>query len=385
MQNKTPFFVLITDVRTRKSFDLANILRHNNIPIILCDAVDGIQKRILERAYGTKLHTLRKGEQFDRDLESILAQYAKERVVYIPIEEDTTVMVYAFLQAHPDVTNLCYNLPPQEAFDTVRDKGAFGEFCIAHGLPVPKMYRYAELIEMEQLPGPLIVKPRRGSGAVGIRFVDTKEQLKQLENLPWDAYIIQERLENPQAVEGGFFLFDQGRICSYYGHKRLRTYPPRAGVSIYSKCDLNPDHQALGEALLQKLGWSGIAMVEFLYDPAQKCYKIIEVNPRLWGSLLLSEFCGAKIIENYCNLALGLPPETVNINPDTYIRWFFPWELLGYVQSGFKIKKFWSFNRRQTCYINATYATVDGAILFTLSSMVDPAKLKKLFSKVFTR
>ncbi len=384
MKDLSSIRVLITDISTRKAYDLANIFASKNIPFILADKSEGFDASVLAKAYGKPVECLRKDIHFFEDLSAILEKYADKKIVYIPVEEDTTNLVYNFLQKF-DYTNFFHNLPPREAFDVVRDKGAFSAFCQAEGISVPKEYSYEELLKMTNLPSSLIIKPKSGSGSVGIIFVDTKDDLLACRNLDMRKYIIQQRLENPAAVEGGFFLFDQGKPVGYYGHKRIRTYPVTGGVTIYSRCDINPKLQALGNELLQKLQWSGLAMVEFLYDSDKDEYKIIEVNPRLWGSLMLAEFCGSEMFENYCRTALKMPLKKAHIEKERYIRWIFPWELLVYVQQKGNIKGFWQFSKKDTCYINFTYGSYGRSMLFLFYNMVSPAKLKRLFQKVVTR
>ncbi len=384
MINYSQFSVLITDLSTRKSFDLANILTQKGINILLCDDLKGADQIMLESAYRKKCELLRKDTNFSDDLSKILQNHSDIKIVYFPIEEDTTLLVYNFLKQH-QYSNFYHNLPLQKSFDTVRNKGIFSKFCLHKNLAVPKEYDFQTLLNMDDLPEELILKPKNGSGSVGIRFLDTKEDLLACQRLVIDDYIIQQRLKNPKDVEGAFFLFDKGKYISYYGHKRIRTFPPEGGVSIYSKCECKPELEKLGVKLLEKLEWSGLAMVEFLYDPDTDSYKIIEVNPRLWGSLMLSEFCGSNMIENYCLTALQKPLQDSCIQEDRYIRWFFPWELLAYVKSRASIPNFWHFDTEHTCYINVSYTTYWHSFLFTLYNIVNPAKLKRLYQKVFAR
>lgn len=381
MQNETNIVVLVTDISTRKSFDLANILMHNHIEILLCDDKSGFEGMMLSKAYGKEIELLRKNGYFKSDLVTILDKYNKYKLIYFPIEEDTTLLVQEFLQDN-SYQNLYFNLPPKESFDIVRDKGLFSKFCEENSLAVPKEYDYDSLVKEPALPSNLIIKPRSGSGSVGIKFIDSKEELLENNALDLDKYILQERLDNAKDIEGGFFLFDKGKLVTYYGHKRIRTYPQSGGVTIYSKSQSNEALKKMGSDLLEKLQWSGIAMVEFLYDTKTDSYKIIEVNPRIWGSLMLSEFCGSNMILNYCLLSLHQPIKKSVIKEDRYIRWFFPWDVISYFQSRGKIKNFWSFKRDKTCYINFSYTTWSRSFLFTLYNMVNPQKLKRLFKKI---
>ena len=45
---------------------------------------------------------------------------------------------------------------------------------------------------------------------------------------------------------------------------------------------------AISEKLLDSLNWNGPAMVEFKLDQNLNEYKLIEINPKLWGSLDLT-------------------------------------------------------------------------------------------------
>ncbi len=370
--------VMVTDLLSRKSFDLANILRSRGIDFILCDDLPGMRRRLLGAIYGKPVEKLGRGDSFGSDMLKITHKYRDRALIYIPIEEDTTLDFYAFIEQHGEIGNLHYNLPPKERFMLVRDKERFSRFCEEEGLPVPRRYDYETLARLKHLPCDLILKPRIGSGSVGIVHLEPGE------SLPKEAreMLIQERLPDASAVEGGFFLFSEGKIVGYHGHRRLRTYPESGGVTVYSRCEINPKLRELGERLLQKLEWSGLAMVEFLYDARSDSYRIIEVNPRLWGSLMLSEFCGSEIISNYCASAIGEALRTGTPSKDRYIRWFFPWDLLLYLKSGAGIERFWHFERARTCYINFSYTRWPRAIAFMLLNLFSPEKLRRLMIKM---
>jgi predicted ATP-grasp superfamily ATP-dependent carboligase len=47
-----------------------------------------------------------------------------------------------------------------------------------------------------------------------------------------------------------------------------------------------------GRRLLDAVHWNGLAMVEFKYDVRDGLPKILEVNPRMWGSAPLAINCG---------------------------------------------------------------------------------------------
>src|SRR5439155_25387070 len=88
--------------------------------------------------------------------------------------------------------------------------------------------------------------------------------------------------------EGVFLLTDRGRPLARFAHRRLREKPPWGGVSVLSEA-IAPDPELLAgsERLLAELALTGVAMVEFRRAPGGPAY-LMEVNPRLWGSLQLA-------------------------------------------------------------------------------------------------
>jgi predicted ATP-grasp superfamily ATP-dependent carboligase len=55
-------------------------------------------------------------------------------------------------------------------------------------------------------------------------------------------------------------------------------------------------------SVVAELGWTGVAMVEFKKDDD---YRLMEVNPRFWGSLPLATRAGVNFPRLLCRLAMG--------------------------------------------------------------------------------
>ena len=112
--------------------------------------------------------------------------------------------------------------------------------------------------------------------------------------------IVQEKVVGPG--EGVNLLLDeQSRLICAFCHRRLREYPASGGpstccVSFYDAGMIDQAYR-----LLASFGFVGMAMVEF------KGGKILEVNPRVWGSFPLSVCCGSPFTALYANAALGGP------------------------------------------------------------------------------
>ena len=77
-----------------------------------------------------------------------------------------------------------------------------------------------------------------------------------------------------------------------FAYRRLREYPITGGPSTLRESIRDDALVGIAERLLSLLGWVGVAMVEFKVDPRDGRPKLLEVNPRFWGSLQHAIACG---------------------------------------------------------------------------------------------
>jgi len=95
---------------------------------------------------------------------------------------------------------------------------------------------------------------------------------------------------------GQFFFMHRGQAVRRFQHLRIAEWPPEGGFS--SVCDSVPldQHVELQQksiALLQRIGWEGVAMVEYRLDADTGVSRLMEVNGRFWGSFPLAVQCKA--------------------------------------------------------------------------------------------
>jgi predicted ATP-grasp superfamily ATP-dependent carboligase len=88
-------------------------------------------------------------------------------------------------------------------------------------------------------------------------------------------------------------------------HRRVREYPAGGGVSSCAESFYDARLEAFGRRMLDALGWHGVAMVEFRQDSRDGELKLLEVNPKFWGSLDLAMAAGADFPGDLCRMALG--------------------------------------------------------------------------------
>lgn len=216
-------------------------------------------------------------------------------------------------------------LPQAEALRIVLDKRQTLAAAQAVGLDVPKTVEPQSMDDVRQVaqtfPFPAVLK-WSDPNAVAARLAALGLPLVKAEYAytPQEFLAIAGRYEAlgawPLVQEycagyglGQFFYMHEGQALRRFQHRRIAEWPPEGGFS--SVCDdvALEQHQALQEAsiaLLRRIGWDGVAMVEYRHDPATGRSMLMEVNGRYWGSFPLAAQSGAGFALLSYHLCSGL-------------------------------------------------------------------------------
>jgi predicted ATP-grasp superfamily ATP-dependent carboligase len=370
--------ILISNTLTRKSFDVINILliHFSNTELIFgFSKSEKLKMKLIYRTVNSEL--LRKDENFFSDLDTISEKYKHEDIVFIPVEEETTLMFLKYINKFGE-RNFKFYLPDLKFFNLSRNKNELNIFCEKKEIPCPKSISEKDFYS-KKFDFPIIVKPKNGSGSNGISFVHNNQHLDNI-NINFERDFIQELLPNAKNVEAGFYLCEKGEIISFYSHKRIRTYPETGGVTVFSEFKIDKKIRQSGAKIIKKLNWSGLLMIEYIFDKRDNQYKLIEINPRLWGSILLSEFSGANFLKSYVNSSLNIKNININYKKNIYIRWFFPYDFIYFFKNIQNPINFFKLNKN-TCYINFTYSNPIKSFVFIILTYFDFSKIKNLFRK----
>ncbi len=164
------------------------------------------------------------------------------------------------------------------------------------------------------IPLPAVLKPAlsrihtsHGWLKTSVRYAQTADDFMRIAaTTPFDShsFLIQERIHGPGV--GIFLLCNQGQTEAFFAHRRIREKPPSGGVSVVCE-SIDPPHEALDAAkrLFQRVGWTGVGMVEFKVDKRDNRPKLMEVNARFWGSLQLAISAGVDFPYLLYKMALG--------------------------------------------------------------------------------
>jgi len=233
---------------------------------------------------------------------------------------------------------------------------------------------------------PVVLKPKFGQGSVGIKYFYSKQDLPSVEGVDWDNNLIQEKIISKSNVAGAFFLMYNQQLISSYCHQRLRTFPESGGVTVYSKSVDYEEIIVLGKKLLGDLRWEGVAMIEFMFDESSGKWKIIELNPRLWGSVMLSEFCNSQILKFYIELALG-NQESIDfqksyVKTNLAIRWLYPLDIISFFKGRLPAKEFLNISPATTCYVNITYSSFYRTFAYFIYFTFNISSIARFFKKI---
>jgi hypothetical protein len=381
------FVILISNVEVRKAFDLVNILRHHFGPHSCLLTTNKAPALLLTLSYKSRIYLLRDDSyiNFERDLLNLLnlPGVRSKTIIYLPVEEQATLLFYQFTAFRPSLPQLKYLLPSVASFSLARHKLHLAKYCLANGFKVPPLLGPAELLVLQENFRPVIIKPVTGSGSRGIRRIDSPRLLRGA--VLADNEFAQEMVDTGHDIEGAFFLFREGEFVNAFTHRRLRCAPRRGGVTVLSKCTCNQRLIETGAAILSGLKWNGLAMLEFVYDARRQEYLLLEINPRIWGSALLSEFCGANLIKQYVTLTLGRPVERSETRPGTYIRWIFPYDVMSLLKGQLRPSEFWFKPSDPVCYIGFTFSSWPRSLCFILASVFNLQNIKKFAVKSASR
>jgi predicted ATP-grasp superfamily ATP-dependent carboligase len=236
----------------------------------------------------------------------------------------TEAALLAVLPAPPD-TRPIIPFPDLARFAAISDKVAVlrgaGECEIA--VPEQLILRdrdEARRLAHDSLQYPIVIKPARSVSTAGahrvklgvIHAAGPAQLAAAIETLPDAGFplLLQQRIVGPGV--GIFLLLWDGELVARFSHRRIREKPPAGGVSVYRESiPADPELVRKSALLLERFGWSGVAMIEFKVDEKTGTAYLMEINGRFWGSLQLAIDAGVNFPVLLLELATGKRPAPV--------------------------------------------------------------------------
>jgi predicted ATP-grasp superfamily ATP-dependent carboligase len=195
-----------------------------------------------------------------------------------------------------------HHLARADLLEELNDKRRFATFAQAQGLPVPASLAPESLDALksglQRLRFPVIVKPAekrnwdrhpeidhlvRGDFK-GVKVATPEELVRLYEALtPYDnRVVIQDYIEgrDEEIFSLHIFIDRNGNPRGWFTGQKIRTYPIHRGVGCFQLSVINRDVYRVGLEALQKIGYTGHAIVQVKRAPERGTFLIMEINCR---------------------------------------------------------------------------------------------------------
>lgn len=225
-------------------------------------------------------------------------------------------------------------LASEQALDTAVSKAKTLSLARSLGIAVPRSVLVTGMecaaSAIEDIGTPAVIKPLQSwveQGGVGTRLTSelvtsvdgARRALERMLSSGCHA-LVQEWLPGRRDAVSLFYADD--RVWARFAQTSYREFPALGGVSVL--CESIPlldDIVEPAEALVRAIGLEGCSMVEFRRDSRGRPV-LMEINPRIGGSVALAVRSGVNFPKMVYDWALGYPL----MEPDTYqtgrrLRW----------------------------------------------------------------
>ncbi|MDQ3751489.1 MAG: hypothetical protein M3333_01165 [Actinomycetota bacterium] len=193
------------------------------------------------------------------------------------------------------------------------DKARIAQLAPGAGLETPPTTLYAStdelLHEAGRLDYPVMVKPTVKHAA---RVAHGPDDLRWWSSRAGEV-LVQPFLQNEEEY-GVAGLVWEGTMVASVRQRHIRTWPPEAGSACAART-VAVDREIEAGLLRLLEGYNGIFEADFMGR------YLIDVNPRVYASLLLAVAAGANLVGLYCDLLRGEEVPRVEARPGVFYRW----------------------------------------------------------------
>lgn len=207
-----------------------------------------------------------------------------------------------------------HDLAPHELIETCLDKDRFGVVARRLGLPVPETFVPSGAANVRAraatLEYPVFVKPvhredwaRLPEGIVSVvkgQRVDDAAALislfDRLESHGAARAVVQTMVQgaDDEHMSVHAYVAPDGAVLGAFTGKKLRIWPPHAGVGAQVLSLAMPGPAALALESLRALGYHGFAILQFKRDTRRGVFELLEINCRYSTWTELPSRCGCN-------------------------------------------------------------------------------------------
>ena len=318
--------VLITDGANKNTL---SILRHLDDSECRIDITTHLPKWLTLCSYSKYCKNTIKLYSDPQDIDG----YAKELIqvlkkadydVLIPVGLNSNLMASKYKSEIQSYVNLL--APDWEYMKIAANKDMTMNLASCIGVPIPQTVVLDDPRDLRDITEfPVVIKSSDESKNY-IKYCNNPQEL--LENFNELFSKSRTKIICQEYIEGfgcGFFgIYQEGRLISHFLHKRLKEFPITGGPSAVAESFFDEKLYHSGKQLCDALHWNGPIMAEFKYDTIKGEYKLIEINPKLWGSLDLTIEAGINVPKILIQSALRKEIDCTPTYRYVKYRWVFP-------------------------------------------------------------
>lgn len=246
--------------------------------------------RYLEKIYNVRLNE----KNFADEVKSLALEIPVDFI--IPTREWISKLLWKNRYILEDITRI-HPVSDITTIETVNDKRKLYTWLEANCFPSSQYVllndRNSKNSITDRLSFPVLLKPAFGLGGEGIKMVTTAEQLNSLlasDHLFDNEYLIQKYING---YDIGVNIFSiNGEILCHTIQKALFT--EQLTYSRGTEFVVNQELLELVSSIVRKLGYSGVANMDFRYDYENAKYVLLDFNARYWSTLEGSMFMGVN-------------------------------------------------------------------------------------------
>jgi hypothetical protein len=182
-----------------------------------------------------------------------------------------------------------FPLPSVELFDRMYDKWSFYQLLTEHGISTPRtiLVSAPDDVGAVDLDYPVIVKPAWGESGQGVHRIDTQDALRKHLRNAGTAFTLVQQFIPGRDIDLNLCA-DRGELTTWLVQMR-----EDGGMRF-------PDDDrvvALGRDICRAAKYHGVAHIDMRIDERTGQVKVIEFNPRFWGSMIYASWMGVNFLE----------------------------------------------------------------------------------------
>lgn len=332
--------LMVLDGERRSALGIVRSLGQKGIPVIV-GSNNSPGKSALSRYIQLGFTYITEDDELEKAHSVIIKQIRLLRPeVLMPVFDTGWSVVYKFYDDYSSLTNIVPN-PGRELFEKLQDKHCLTDLAEKYAIPIPKTYRFKTIAEAlsisKSLPYPVLLKPRKGSGGISIKRAVNARQLADILKHTKEVPLIQEEIYGEDLELT--ILSVHGEPLAISAYMSLRNAPLPYGPPVACRTIWDENLIRIGTDFLKKIGYHGVAHLDFRRDRRDGEPKMLDFNARIAGTNDISLRSGLDFGFLLYKLAIGESPKpSFAFGSGLEFRWLMPGELMHLKQTPYKIQ-----------------------------------------------